>query len=83
MKAIKWIGYGFALLFGLVLLTILLATLLVNPEDYKPQLEQAAADNGVNLKIGGQLHWSVFPLGFSAQDITLQLPQEEDRKSVV
>lgn len=76
MKTARWIGYCCALLFSLVATAILLAIALINPDDYKPQLEKMALDNGVTLKIGGQLHWSLLPLGFSAQDIALQLPQK-------
>lgn len=62
MKAFKWI---FGLLLGLVVLVGVALTVLamvIDPNDYKDDIRQAALDNaGVELELDGDIGWSFFP----------------------
>jgi AsmA protein len=80
MKALKWLGFALAGFWALLLLAVSIAIVIVNPDDYKPRLEETARQNGVTLKIGGSLHWSLLPLGFSTTDLLLQMPQDPGKE---
>ncbi|WP_415902522.1 AsmA family protein [Neptuniibacter sp. QD29_5] len=51
-----------------------------DPNEYKPEIEQAALDNaGVELKINGDIGWSVFPwLGLEVNKIDAKFPGKQD-----
>ncbi|WP_415886533.1 AsmA family protein [Neptuniibacter sp. QD37_6] len=51
-----------------------------DPNEYKPEIEQAALDNaGVELKINGNIGWSVFPwLGLEVNKIDAKFPGKQD-----
>lgn len=61
------------ILLGLVLLVVLAVgavLLLVNPNDFKPELQQLAREKGqVDLQLSGDIGWSLFPT------LALSLPQ--------
>ncbi len=62
MRAMKWIGITLGAL--VVLIAALLASVVafVNPNDYKPQIEQLAfRATGRELSLPGAIHLSVFP----------------------
>ncbi|MDM3871827.1 AsmA family protein [Porticoccus sp. W117] len=70
MKALlKW-TLGLAL--GAVALALIAAAILlfvVDPNQYKPQLQQLAKDNQINLAIDGDLSWQLWPdVAISAAD---------------
>ena len=48
-----------------------------NPNDFKAEIEQAALEkSGIELKIGGEISWSVFPwLGLSVAEIDANFPK--------
>lgn len=69
MKLIKW------LLIAIAIVGALFSSLLViiDPNDYREDIQlQAAKSAGVNLKIEGQIGWSLFPLGINLNQVTLQ-----------
>lgn len=81
MKALRYFLITTATLLGILLLSVSALVLLINPDNYKPQLQQVALENGIILNIAGPLHWSVWPaMGFSASDLTLNLPQSNNTK---
>ncbi|WP_415883101.1 AsmA family protein [Neptuniibacter sp. QD34_54] len=51
-----------------------------DPNEYKPEIEQAALDNaGIELKINGNIGWSVFPwLGLEVNKIDAKFPGKQD-----
>ena len=51
-----------------------------DPNEYKPEIEQAALDNaGIELKINGDIGWSVFPwLGLEVNKIDAKFPGKQD-----
>jgi AsmA protein len=73
MKLLKILGIVVAALFALLAIAIVALVWLVNPNDYKPQLQQLAAKQGIQLTIVGDLGWSFFPrLGIHAGKFTLK-----------
>ncbi|KAA0873627.1 AsmA family protein [Nitrincola tapanii] len=72
----------FAIFFsGLLLLLLAVGfyiTRVIDPNDYKPQIEKLALEKaGLELKIQGELGWSFFPwLGVSVADIALAYPDQ-------
>lgn len=77
MKALK-IVFGALLALSLVLvLGIAAIMLLVDPNDYKKELEKLAADQGAELHIEGDLGWSFYPsLGIDAGKLTVKPPMD-------
>ncbi|RRJ82424.1 AsmA family protein [Aestuariirhabdus litorea] len=74
MKALLKAGL-IALLLAIVLLVaaLVIIPLLVNPNDYKPQLQQLVREqSGMELLIDGEIGLSIFPtLGFTLQQVSL------------
>ncbi|UTW44985.1 AsmA family protein [bacterium SCSIO 12696] len=60
-KTLKWaIGLPLAVI-ALVLIGAAVLLFAVDPNQYKPQLEQLAKDNQVKLNINGDLSWQLWP----------------------
>lgn len=77
MKALKIIA---GILFGLVallLVAILVLVLVIDPNDYKPEIEKLAANKGIELKFEGDLGWSFYPgLGVKSGKISVKPPMK-------
>lgn len=57
--------------------------LLVNPNDYKQQIQQKAAEHGIGLVIAGDIGWTFFPRpGFSVTRLEAQVPAGKEPQSV-
>ena len=83
MRAIKIsvmiVGAGVAL----VLLAVLALVWWVNPNDYKPQIERAAREQGVELTLAGDIGWAFWPrVGFSIQDMAAAVPAGKDKQPI-
>lgn len=61
MKALKWIGLGLAALLVLLVLGVAFVALAVDPNRFKPQIEQLAERQDIDLVITGDLEWRFFP----------------------
>lgn len=61
MKALKWIGLGLLCLVGLIVISLIFVAVAVDPNRFKPQLEQLAERQNVDLTIAGDLEWRFFP----------------------
>jgi uncharacterized protein involved in outer membrane biogenesis len=73
MKLLKILGTLVVALFALLVMAMVALLWLVNPNDLKPQLQQLAAQQGMQLNIAGDLGWSIFPQpGIRAGKFTLQ-----------
>ncbi len=72
--ALKWFGGTIVLLLVLVIAAVIILPQVINPNDYREKISQLAYDNaGINLKINGDINWSVFPwLGLGIRDLSLQ-----------
>ncbi|WP_432697094.1 AsmA family protein [Marinobacterium sp. YM272] len=72
------------LFIGLVVLVVLLIGaggillgFVIDPNDYRGDIEQAAREQGIELEINGEIGWSVFPwLGLDVSDIDLRYPDK-------
>lgn len=55
-----------------------LLTAFLDPNDYKPEIEEAAlSKGGIVLKIGGEINWSFFPrLGLAVNNIDASFPEQ-------
>ena len=77
MKTLLKIAGGLvALLVVLVVAGGVLLSTVFDPNEYKPEIEQLALENGgVELQIGGDIGWSVFPwLGLEINQINVSYP---------
>ncbi|CAI8169221.1 MAG: Uncharacterised protein [Cellvibrionales bacterium UBA7375] len=66
-------------LISLILLTvaaIFVATLVVDPNKFKPDIKSAAASAGIKLGIEGDMVWQLFPLGISIDKVNLALSDQ-------
>lgn len=61
MKALKWIGLGLVGLLILLVLVVSFIALAVDPNRFKPQIEQLAERQDIDLTISGDLEWRFFP----------------------
>ncbi|WP_315981839.1 AsmA family protein [Aliamphritea spongicola] len=73
---LKLVGGLVALLVVLVVAGGILLGTLFDPNEYKQEIQKLALDNGgVELKIGGDIDWSVFPwLGLKINQIQVNYP---------
>ncbi|WP_261843064.1 AsmA family protein [Aliamphritea ceti] len=73
---LKLVGGIVALLVVLVVAGGILLSTVFDPNEYKQEIEQLALDNGgVELQIGGDIDWSVFPwLGLKINQIQVSYP---------
>ena len=71
MKAIKWLGGIVAVLLVFIILAAVILPRVIDPNNYRDRISEAVYDStGLNLKINGDISWSVFPwLGFAVNDI--------------
>ena len=73
MKILRWLIGGIILLVALVVIAIVLLVNFVNPNDFRPQINQKLteiAQQPVNIQ--GDIKWIFFPsLGVSVQDISV------------
>ena len=63
----------FAVLVTLVIIAVVVVPLIINPNDFKPEIQAAVKDNlGRELQIEGDLELSVFPwVGISTGKLVL------------
>lgn len=52
---------------------IFVATLVIDPNQYKSSIESTSASAGIELGIEGDLAWQLFPLGISAEKVNFVL----------
>jgi AsmA protein len=71
-KSLKTLIYVVLGLITVLVLAIASVMLLINPNDYKPTLQdQARKKAGVHLQLNGELSWSIWPLGLQIADVVL------------
>ncbi|MDG1694334.1 MAG: AsmA family protein [Porticoccaceae bacterium] len=70
---LKRLSIGLVSFALLIALGIFLATLLIDPNQFKPNIESAASNAGVELGIDGDLAWQFFPLGISVEKVNFVL----------
>lgn len=67
---------GLISLIVLIAATIFVATLVVDPNKFKPDIKSAAANAGIELGIEGDMAWQLFPLGISIDKVNLALSDQ-------
>ena len=60
----------------LIAATIFVATLVVDPNKFKTDIESAAANAGIELGIEGDIAWQLLPLGISVNNVNLALSDQ-------
>lgn len=64
MKAVRYVLIALAALILLAVAAVAVAIAVINPNDYKPQIEQAAEKaTNLDLILEGDIDWSFIPLG--------------------
>ena len=64
---------GLTSLILFIILGIFVATLVIDPNQYKANIESTSASVGIELGIEGDLAWQLFPLGISAEKVNFVL----------
>lgn len=64
---------GLTSLILFIILGIFVATLVIDPNQYKANIESTSASVGIELGIEGDLAWQFFPLGISAEKVNFVL----------
>ena len=76
-KLVKRLSIFFSLILFLVLVPVIFL-LTLDPNDYKPEIERLARDQGVDLQINGDLAWQLYPtIALELNDVALATDQPE------
>ncbi|PPK53548.1 AsmA family protein [Marinobacter persicus] len=77
MKAIRYAFYALVALIALAVLAIGIAVAVINPNDYKPQIEAAVEkQTNLDLILEGEIGWSFIPLGLELNQVEANLDGE-------
>lgn len=77
-KAIKWLLILLATPLLLVVAAMAYITQVFDPNSLRPQIEQAAQEQGVPLRLNGPVRWQWYPrLGLSLADVEVRAGQAE------
>ncbi|MCK2148738.1 AsmA family protein [Marinobacter alexandrii] len=78
MKAVRYLLIAIVAVILLVVVAIAIAMAVINPNDYKPQIEQAVEkQTNLDLVLEGDIGWSFIPLGLELNNVQANL--EGDR----
>ena len=76
MRFVKGLFYTLTALLILAAASVAYVTQVLDPNDLKPTLVKAAANQQINLTIDGQISWTFYPwLGVTAEDVTAESPR--------
>jgi AsmA protein len=74
MKAVRYLLFAIIALIVLAVVAVAIAMAVINPNDYKPQIEQAVEkQTNLDLILGGDIGWSFIPLGLELNDVEAKL----------
>ncbi|RBW48771.1 AsmA family protein [Marinobacter sp. F3R11] len=77
MKAIRYALIAIVALVVLAIVAIAIAMAVIDPNDYKPQIEQVVEDQtNLELVLDGDIGWSFIPLGLELNDVEANLDGE-------
>ncbi|PVY75887.1 AsmA protein [Tamilnaduibacter salinus] len=80
MKALRYALIAIAALFLLLVIAVGIAVAVINPNDYKPQIENAVEEStNLDLILTGDIGWSFMPIGLEINDVEAKL---DDRRLV-
>lgn len=74
MKAVRYVIYAILALLLLVVAAVVIAVAVINPNDYKPQIEAAVEKHtNLDLILEGDIGWSFIPLGLELNKVEATL----------
>src|SRR5690554_3310420 len=77
MKVIRYALYAVIALIVLAVAAVAIAVVVINPNDYKPQIEAAVEKHtNLDLILEGDIGWSFIPLGLELNDVEATLEGE-------
>ncbi|WP_166257974.1 AsmA family protein [Marinobacter salicampi] len=77
MKAVRYIVLALIGLIVLAVVAVGVAFLVIDPNTYKPQIEKVVEDKtNLDLVLGGDIGWSLIPLGLELNDVEATLEGE-------
>ncbi len=77
MKAVRYALIAIVALIILAVVAVAIAVAVINPNDYKPQIEQAVEDQtNLDLILDGDIGWSFIPLGLELNNVAANLDGE-------
>src|SRR5690606_11065665 len=77
MKAVRYVLYAVIVLIVLAVAAAAIAVAVINPNDYKPQIEAAVEKNtNLQLQLEGDIGWSFIPLGLELNQVEATLEGE-------
>lgn len=77
MKAIRYLVLALVGFVVLAVIAVGVAIFVINPNDYKPQIEQVVEDKtNLDLILAGDIGWSIIPLGLELNDVEAKLDGE-------
>ncbi len=77
MKAVRYVLYAVIALIVLAVAAVAIAVAVINPNDYKPQIEAAVEKNtNLQLQLEGDIGWSFIPLGLELNQVEATLEGE-------
>lgn len=77
MKALRILGLTVLGIILLLAAIIAIATLVIDPNTYKPQIERVVESNTrLDIDLAGDIDWSLIPLGLTLNDVSANLDGE-------
>lgn len=77
MKAVRYVLIAIVALIVLAVAAVAIAMAVINPNDYKPQIEKAVEDaTNLDLVLEGDIGWSFIPLGLELNAVEANLDGE-------
>ncbi|BES72943.1 AsmA family protein [Marinobacter nanhaiticus D15-8W] len=74
MKALRYLLIAVAAVILLVAAAIVIATLVIDPNNYKPQIEKVVEDKtNLDLILEGDISWSFIPIGLELNNVEARL----------
>ncbi len=77
MKAVRYIVFTLIGLVALAIAAVAIAVAVIDPNTYKPQIENAVeSSTNLDLILAGDIGWSFIPLGLELNDVEARLEDE-------
>lgn len=78
MKALRYLLIAVVAVILLLVAAIVIATVVLDPNDYKPQIEKAVEDKtNLDLILEGDISWSFIPIGLELNSVEARLEDKE------
>ncbi|RBP33491.1 AsmA protein [Marinobacter pelagius] len=77
MKAVRYLLIAIVAIIILAVVAIAIAMAVIDPNDYKPQIEKAVEQQtNLDLQLEGDIGWSFIPLGLELNNVSANLEEE-------